>query len=219
MRTYLYKLTSDRGGAPCAPPPRAGHDPLLTLSICKPAIRRTAQPGDRIVGVTSHSLAATDGYPLDSVIYAAIVSEGIEPREYYAQRSRFRSRPDCIYQFHRDNGTLTHTGRTRLHDDPAYEARDIGRYPFYRNARTLLCSDFRYFGAGAVTIPERLTMLRQIVQSLGQGHRVFDEKRGDEKSPEAKELDALFKLLWKLPGSFTPRLVEDEAYGHAPKRK
>jgi hypothetical protein len=214
MRTYLYKLTSDRGGAPCAPPPRAATDPLLTLSICKPAIRRTAQPGDRIVGVTSHSLAATDGYPLESVIYAAVVSEGIEPREYYAQRSRFRSRPDCIYAFHQANGTLTHTGRTRLHDDPAYEARDIGRYPFYRNARTLLCEDFRYFGAGAIAIPGRLTILRQIVRSLGQGHRVFDEK-----SPEAKELDALFKMLWKLPSRFTPKVVEDEAYGHAPNRK
>jgi hypothetical protein len=212
MRTYLYKLTSDRGGAPCAPPPRGASDPLLSLSICKPAIRRTAQPGDRIVGVTSHSLAETDGYPLESVIYAAIVSEAIEPREYYAHRSKFRSRPDCIYKFHQANGTLTHTGRTPLHDDPAYEARDIGRYPFYRNARTLLCKDFRYFGAKAVAIPPRLRMLKQIVQSLGQGHRVFDEK-----SPEAPEIDTLFNLLWKLPTAFTPERVEDEAYGHAPK--
>ena len=212
MRTYLYKLTSDRGGAPCAPPPRNGDDPLLTLSICKPAIRRTAQPGDRILGITSHALAAGEGYPLLAVIYAAQVTGTLDPREYYAPRSRFRARPDCIYAFHRANGTLSHAGRSRLHDNPAYEARDIGRYPFYRNARTLLSTEFRYFGADAVPVPARLPGLLHLAESLGQGHRVFDER-----SPEASELDALFKLLWKRPTRFTPARVEEESRGHAPR--
>ena len=213
MRTYLYKLTSDRGGAPCAPPPAADAKPLLSLSICKPAIRRTAQPGDRIIGITSHALAGREGYPLKAVIYAAYVDRTVEPREYYSEAGEFRARPDCIYEFHQQNGRLSHSGRTRLHDDPAYEPRDIGRYPYYRNARTLLCEDFRYFGAAAVLIPDRLPLLRQASENLGQGHRVFDES-----APEARELDALFRSLWKRPTCYTPASVDEEAPGHAPRR-
>lgn len=210
-RTYLYKLTSDRGGAPCAPPPRAGGRSLLTLSICKPAIRRTAQVGDRLLGITSHSLATTDGYPLHAVIYAAVVTGAVEARDYYAPRSRFRSRPDCIYTFHRQNGTLAHTGRTTLHADPAYEARDIGTYPFYRNGRTLLSEDFRYFGAEAVPL-DHLPQLLRVSETLGQGHRVFVSR-----DPEQGELDKLFRSLWSLPTRHTPRTVDTEAYGHAPR--
>jgi hypothetical protein len=212
MRTYLYKLTSDRGGAPCAPPPRPGEDPLLTLSICKPAIRRTAQAGDRILGITSRALASSDGYPLGAVIYAARVTGAVDPREYYAQESPFHDRPDCIYKFHQANGRLLHSGRTKLHDDPRYEPRDIGSYPLYRNARTLLSTDFRYFGPQAQVIPARLYRLRHIAEELGQGHRVFEPD-----AEEAAELDALFKLLWKRPTLHTPERVEEEARGHTPR--
>ena len=211
MRTYLYKLTSDRGGAPCAPPPRQGEHPLLTLSICKPAIRRTAQVGDRILGIISRALATSDGYPLGAVIYAARVTGTVDPRDYYAEQSAFRQRPDCIYAFHRANGRICHSGRTRLHSDPRYEPRDIGSYPYYRNARTLLSTDFRYFGAKAPVIPARLYRLRQIAEELGQGHRVFAEH-----ADESGELDALFRLLWKRPTLHTPDRVEEEARGHTP---
>lgn len=211
-RTYLYKLTSDRGGAPCAPPPRPGEDPLLTLSICKPAIRRTAQRGDRLLGITSHSLANGEGYPLNAVIYAATVSGAHDARDYYAARSPFRHRPDCIYRFHRLNGTLAHTGKTPLHADPAYLPRDIGLYPYYRNARTLLAHDFRYFGPAAIPIPARLTQLLAITDALGQGHRVFTEN-----DPAAPELDALFKHLWKTHTRHTATEVSGEAYGHTPR--
>lgn len=213
-QTYVYKLTSDRGGAPSAPPPRAGESALLTLSICKPAIRRTAQPGDRLLGLTSHALAKSDGYPLDSVIYAAVVTAALDAREYYAARSPFLHRPDCIYRFHQINGTIDHGGRTPLHADPAYQARDVGQYPFYRNGRTLLCGDFRYFGAEAVTIPSRLGALRQMSEALGQGHRVFRDR-----DQEIAELDALFRMLWKRPTRFTSAVVTSETYGHAPRPK
>ena len=212
MRTYLYKLTSDRGGAPCAPRPRAGVEPLLTLSICKPAIRRTAQAGDRILGITSQSLAASEGYPLNAVIYAAVVTGAVDAREYYAPRGKFRSRPDCIYQFHREMGTLTHTGRTALHADAAYEARDIGSYPFYRNGRALLSREFRYFGPEAVELPLEFERLRRVSEALGQGHRVFTER-----DTEAGEVNRLFQLLWQRETRHSPGVVEAEARGHAPR--
>lgn len=211
-RTYLYKLTSDRGGAPCAPAPRAGQDPLLTLSICKPAIRRTAEVGDRILGVTSRSLVEREGYPENAVIYAAIVSGAHDAREYYAPRSPFRSRPDCIYQFHRDNGELRHTGQTPLHADEAYRARDLGQYPFYRNGRTLLARDFRYFGPEAVPLTQRWPLLLQATQALGQGHRVYTPD-----APELRELESLFRTLWARPTRHSPSRVTDESYGHTPR--
>ena len=212
-RTYIYKLTSDRGGAPCAPDPGGEGRALLTLSICKPAIRRTAQPGDRILGLTSHSLASSDGYPLNAVIYAAIVEEGIDARDYYGGERAFQHRPDCIYEFHRLNGTIGHSGRTPLHANPAYLPRDIGTYPYYKNGRTLLSHDFRYFGAEAVPIPAKLTELTQVAESLGQGHRVVHTEGLN------RELDALFRTLWKKPTRYTPSMVADEAYDHAPKAK
>ena len=210
-RTYIYKLTSDRGGAPCAPAPGVDGEALLTLSICKPAIRRTARRGDRLLGLTSHSLAATDGYPLNAVIYAAVVEDGIDAREYYGGDCTFSHRPDCIYAFHRQNGTIEHTGRTPLHADPAYLRRDIGQYPFYKNGRTLLSHNFRYFGKDAVALPARLSELRQVAESLGQGHRVVHSEGLD------RELEALFRMLWKRPTGHTPSVVTDEAYGHTPR--
>ena len=213
-RTYVYKLTSDRGGAPCAPPPRTPQLPLLTLSICKPAIRRTAQPGDRILGLTSQSLALRERYPLNAVIYAALISDTVDAREYYAPRSRFHSRPDCIYRFHQETGTLSHTGKTALHADEAYRARDIGQYPYYKNGRTVLCRDFRYFGKAAVEIPETLWLLREMAHTVGQGHRVYT---GVE--PEMHELDTLFTLLWEQVTNFTARRVTKEAYGHTTDRR
>lgn len=208
-RTYVYKLTSDRGGAPAAPHVK-GQPDLLTLSICKPAIRRTARPGDRVVGLTSRKLAATEDYPLNSVIYAAVISGAVDAREYYAPRSRFRDRPDCIYTFHRVNGTLAHTGRTALHADPAYWSRDLGSYPYYKNGRTLLSDDFRYFGVQAMSIPPQLCALTQLAEELGQGHRVL------HSSVVELQLDKLFKLLWKRFTRYTPHCVQEESYGHAP---
>jgi hypothetical protein len=212
VRTYLYKLTSDRGGAPCATPPAEDEDPLLTLAICKPAIRRTAQPGDRVLGITSHALAASDGYPLVSVIYAAVVHDGLDARDYF--QASYTHRPDCIYEFHRLNGIAEHTGRSLLHAGSEHILKDLGRYPFYRNGRVLLSYDFRYFGAAAVSIPASLPLLRQAAEALGQGHRVYTER-----DPEARELDKLFRRLWKLPSRFTPQQVDSDAYDHAPRKR
>ena len=205
MRTYLYKLTSDRGGAPCAIAPPPGDPPLLTLAICKPAIRRTAQPEDRILGITSHALARSDGYPLSSVIYAAIVAEGIDARDYFTHE--FTARPDCIYQFHRD--MAAHTGRTNLHRGAEHILKDLGRYPFYKNGRVLLCHDFRYFGSAAPAVPARLHLLRVACETLGQGHRVYTER-----DPESREADALFRGLWQRPTAFTLSQVDCDAYDH-----
>ena len=180
---------------------------MLTLAICKPAIRRTAQPGDRILGITSHALANSDGYPLGSVIYAAIVGEGIEARDYFAPAGQFATRPDCIYEFHQQNGTAAHTGRSRLHRGEQHILKDLGRYPFYKNGRVLLSYEFRYFGLGAPRIPARLHLLNAAAASLGQGHRVFQPA-----NPESREADALLAHLWRRTSRFTASEVDADAY-------
>lgn len=209
MRTYLYKLTSDRGGAPCASPPADGETPLLTLAICKPAIRRTAQPGDRILGITSHALAHAEGYPLCAVIYAAVVEQGIDARDYFQPAGLFTHRPDCIYEFHQQNGAAAHNGRSNLHRSEANLLKDLGRYPLYRNGRVLLSHNFRYFGSEAFPIPAHLHLIYTAAETLGQGHRVFTPK-----DPESREADALFRQLWRKLTRHTPAQVDRDAYDH-----
>ncbi len=213
-RTFVYKLTSDRGGAPCAIEPPPGQPALLTLAICKPAIRRTAQPGDRILGITSRALAHSDGYPLGAIIYAAIVGERVDARDYFMPESAFTHRPDCIYEFHQQLGRASHRGLSALHQDERHELRDLGRYPMYKNGHVLLSQDFRYFGAAAIAIPSRLTLLTMTAETLGQGHRVFSS--GDSESQEA---DALFRLLWKQPTRFTASEVAGDTYDHRPSKR
>ena len=202
-------MVSDRGGAPCAPEPRGSGTPLLSLALCKPAIRRTAQPGDRILGLTSRSLVRRDGYPEAAVIYCAAVSELVDARTYYADKSRFRGRPDCVYAFVPETGELLHTGKTALHATPESQTRDLGRFPFYRNGRVLLCEEFRYFGAGAIPIPASAPRLRHLAEALGQGHRVFTA--GDDPAIDA-ELDRLFRALARHATRFTPREVAADVY-------
>ncbi len=211
MRTYLYKLTSDRGGAPCAPPPRPGAAPLLSLAICKPAIRRTAQPGDRILGLTSRVLEQREGYPALSVIYAAEVTEVLDATAYYAPRSPWRSRPDCIYRYDVDTGDLQHTGETGLHADPRHRRRDLGREGLYENARILLSTDFTYLGATAFVLHHRYQRLRELVSALGQGHRVLTAGRDATMDGE---LNAVFQEIAKQPPRFTPRKVHADSYDH-----
>lgn len=211
MRTYLYKLTSDRGGAPCAPLPDAGFHPLLSLAICKPAIRRTARPGDRILGLTSRILEQRDGYPPLSIIYAGIVTDVVDATAYYAEHSPFRGRPDCIYHYDPETGSLEHTGKTGLHADPRHRRRDLGREGIFENGRILLCREFTYLGAQAFVLDTRFSRLRELASALGQGHRVIAD--GKDATLDS-ELAGLFKTLQKKPTRFTPAEVHADAYDH-----
>jgi Nucleotide modification associated domain 2 len=50
IRYYVYKMTTDNGGAPCIV------DGVLTLAICKPGIRSTAEKGDWLFGFGGQDL-------------------------------------------------------------------------------------------------------------------------------------------------------------------
>lgn len=185
--------------------------PLLSLAICKPAIRRTAQPGDRILGLTSRVLEQRDGYPPLSVIYAGIVSQVLDAKAYYAEDSPHRDRPDCIYRYDPEEGTLQHNGTSGLHADPRHRRRDLGREGVFENGRILLCDEFTYMGAKALVLDERFPRLREMVSALGQGHRVVAE--GKDLTLDS-ELGQLMRRLKQQPSGFTPPVVHADSYDH-----
>ncbi len=183
----------------------------MSLAICKPAIRRTAQPGDRIIGLTSRALELGDGYPPLSVIYTAVVTDVVDATAYYGPQSAFRSRPDCIYRYDSETGDLLHSGETGLHADPRHRRRDLGREGIFENGRVLLSREFSYQGSSALVMPPKWNRLRELASALGQGHRVLIS--GRDASVD-REVDDLFRTMVRQPKRFTPQLVDADAYDH-----
>lgn len=171
-RLYSYVLRYDDGAAPN---PFWG---ACTLTICKPAIRRTAQPGHWIVGMGSKKVRLEDGSDVDfsgSIVYAMKVTQRMSLREYDAHCRQFlaskipvwtsREWPlrvgDCIYDYARgDRPGL----RDSVHPESQRD-RDL------RGENALLSDHFYYFGLQAQPLPEKL---KEIVWQ-GQGHRVCED--------------------------------------------
>lgn len=94
MRVWSYVITTDSGAAP-------NYDqPAVTLAVCKPRIRRSAQIGDLVMAFNGATLARNP----HSVRWAGIVSEVISLDEYWRDR-RFDGKrpgrsaaPDNIYR-------------------------------------------------------------------------------------------------------------------------
>lgn len=94
MRVWSYVITTDGGGAP-------NYDgPAVTLTICKPYIRRHARPGDMVLAFNGRTLSRNP----HSVRWAGIVSE-VVPLDHYWDDPRFRAKrpdrsdtPDNIYR-------------------------------------------------------------------------------------------------------------------------
>lgn len=176
MRVYHYKLTTDDGGAPCV------QHGLLSLAICKPMIRSTAQPGDLIFGFAANSL-----HPDNRLIYVACVTEKARNGEYYTS-ARYSQRADCIYEL-RDDRFVWRQGAS--YHGPHHLERDLGPHPDYPRANVLLSGDFRYFGKdGTADYKSRYPLLKKAVECLGQGYRVHQSEQ------LMKELMALKQQLW-----------------------
>lgn len=211
-RTYVYKLTVDDGVAPCVPPAEGNLPALLTLAVCKPAIRRTAKPGDRILGITSKAIFDSDNYPLYSIIYFAVVDKVISSQEYFS--GAHKDRPDCIYSFDDSTGQFPRLTTTDIHDSPKDRESDLGKYPLYKNGWVLVCREFRYFGKDAVRIPSSTGWLLDVSQSLRQGHRVCDEE-----DKMWHELEDLINALRAMTTRFTPKALAGNTRRSVLKRK
>jgi hypothetical protein len=163
MILYSYCLRYDGGAAPNP------YWDICTLAICKPAIRRVAQPGDWIVGIGSS--ASPVGDISGQVVFAMRVSRTVTMAEYddlckgqfpgkipnWRSKDFRRRVGDCIYDFSNHANPKI---RRSVHDERNRKV-DLGG----KNA--LLSEHFYYFGDQPRPLPEYLL---PIVHQT-QGHK------------------------------------------------
>ena len=94
---FIYKMVADSGGAPCV------FGNLLSLAICKPKIRKTAEKGSLIFGFGGKRYN-------EKLIYIARVTGKLEGRAYYRLK-KYAGRPDCIYRVVGDSAERKHPAR------------------------------------------------------------------------------------------------------------
>jgi hypothetical protein len=176
-RIYFYKMTEDNGGAPHVT------SDLLSLAICKPFIRKTAENGDIIFGFAANALDSAKGLPPSNrLIYIAEVTEKLYEGKYYKDK-QYSGRGDCIYVF-RDGAYQWKPGA--LHHGPDDLEHDLGSKDGYSRANVLLSNDFRYFGRlGTDEYKNDFAHIASAVENLGIGHRV---NHGDELKAQLKAL-------------------------------
>jgi len=166
-RIYSYVLRFDDGAAPN---PFWG---TCTLTICKPAIRRTSRIGDWVIGTGSKNSKLKDGkiYDLsDSLVYAMKITNKLTLAEYdeFCSKNLNQKIPswfnkdwrkrmgDCIYDFANvDEPNL----RKGVHNQSNAERDLSGKY-------ALLSDEFYYFGEVPRIIPQNL---KRIIKK-NQGH-------------------------------------------------
>lgn len=152
MTLYSYCVRSDSGAAPN---PYWG---ICTLVICKPAIRRTADIGDWIVGLGSTNSPIGD--ISDYVVYAMQVTEKMSLEDYDIYCKEFlqnkipnkRSRDyrlrvgDCIYDY---SSKPFPKLRSSVHTEENRNTDLGGKF-------ALLSKNFYYFGNEPVKLPKDL---------------------------------------------------------------
>lgn len=206
-KLYIYKMTTDDGGAPCV------FNSTLSLAICKPAIRSTADEESTILAFAADALYRKDAYKNNALIYAARVTKRLENGAYFTSPS-YRNRPDCVYE--RIDGRFQWRPGARFHG-PKNLRHDLGNAPEYKRANVLLshgAENFRYFGGHCkLDYKTRFPNLRLLVETLGQGHRV-------NLSPALRsEIEALIAEVFRMKSSYTSTPVPKVNCGHRCSRE
>ncbi|HWZ44143.1 MAG TPA: hypothetical protein VNW97_11735 [Candidatus Saccharimonadales bacterium] len=191
-RIYIYKMTTDDGGAPCV------RDGFLTLAICKPAIRRKAQPGDIIMAFAAKDIDGwrpKGSYRDNSLIYIAEVTTVIPNGEYYSSQ-KYKNRADCIYEWH--GGTLRLRRDAKFHGTPATQKKDLGeKETGYKNASVILADKFKYFADQGPSPHEgAFGHLSKLIITLKQGSRV------NHQSELLAEIYRFRQLAWEARPRF-----------------
>jgi hypothetical protein len=166
-RVFTYVVTHDSG---FAPHPFRG---LLTLACCKPQIRRTADVGDLVVGLSSRC---------ERVVYAMQVAEIVDFEEYWAD-PRYRARRPAMdsertVDRRGDNiyepvvGGFRQLRSEHCKGDGCEDA-DLKRTDL--SAPVLVADRYTYWGSRGPALPEDLGFL-----AVGRGHRCrFSEEQVD----------------------------------------
>lgn len=160
MKVYSFILTHDSG---FAPNPFYG---VCTLACCKPSIRRAAQVGDLIVGLSSRA---------QRIVFAMQVTRMMDFYDYWndprfaSKRPDMRSprridrRGDNIYQPIRPGAFRQLPSRHSNRDGTErseFKSRDLG------GSNVLISERFAYFGREGPPLPPELAFLK-----VGRGHR------------------------------------------------
>ncbi len=152
-RLYSYVVKWDTG---FAPNPFYG---FCTLATCKPQIRKTACPGDWILGTVSKSTS-----PDPRLIYAMRVTETLSYNEYWCD-ARFRKKRPDIGAACGDN-MYYRNADGQWHQAPGYHGPDaIGHDT--QTDRVLVSDDFIYWGSAAPFLP----LFAEMDVRAGRGHK------------------------------------------------
>lgn len=151
---FVYKMTADNGGAPCV------WRGLLSLAICKPKIRKSAQEGSLIFGFGGKDYG-------ERLIYIAKVTQKPAVGVYY-RSAKFAKRPDCIYEDGSRGPRLRPDARYHTQSDE--RRKDVGMR--FSIAHVLLSRDFRYFGkSGTDDYKKKFPAIKALIERLMQGER------------------------------------------------
>ena len=166
MRLYSYTLAVDDGAAPNP------YGDSLTLTICKPGIRRTSRVGDWIVGLGPTS--APDGSDRSrDVLYAMRVGKKVPLGEYHAYCAKHM--PEKIPHWSADEPFERQVGDAIYVPDPKAD-RGLRQLPGVHNVQNrdtdidgefaLLADEFYYFGdnPGAPALPSAFDCIRHPYQ-------------------------------------------------------
>lgn len=158
-RVFSYIVAHDSG---FAPNPFHG---LLTLACCKPGIRRSANVGDIVVGLSSKG---------ERVVYAAQVADVISFEEYWTDPTYASRRPamesariidrvgDNIYQPVSGGYRQLHSVHSKRNGP-----EDVGRKRTdLKGQHVLVCERFTYWGGAGPRLPDELRFL-----VVGRGYR------------------------------------------------
>ena len=191
MTLYSYIVVHDTG---FSPNPFLGY---CTLACCKPEIRRRAQKGDWIVGLTPKAQG-------NKVVYFMRVDEVMDFNHYWSDRRFRRKRPrhdkdirlrcgDNIYEPMPDCGFRQ---LPSMHSDGQSEhlantEHDLG------GKNVLISETFAYFGSKPVAVPPELECL-----IAGRGHRCHFS---DEEKSHFLDFVSKFKLGIHAPPRNWPK--------------
>lgn len=169
MKLYSYVVTNDTG---FSPNPFWG---VCTLADCKPVIRRTANVGDWIVGISPR-----DGGLGNKLIYAMQVSKILPYAQYFNSPEYECKKPsfdtgrivekcgDNIYK-PLNNGKFQQL-RSMHSKNPFTSAwaEDIKKKEKdLRGENVLIADKFYYFGCNPIDIPKGLEEIKEV----GRGHK------------------------------------------------
>ena len=154
MKLYSYVVLHETG---FAPNPFFGY---CTLACCKPAIRRTAQEGDWIVGLTSKATG-------NRIVYFMRVDDVMESYTDYWADPRFGTKKpanadgvrgkcgDNIYEPLASGGyrQLWSVHSNKEAENEENKAHDLS------GRRVLISETFAYFGSNALPLPPELQSL------------------------------------------------------------